>query len=355
VEPPHNLPLQRTSFIGRARELEDVKQLLASRQLLTLTGGGGCGKTRLALQAAAELAPEYVHGTWLVELAAVTDPGAVAEAIATAVGLREVPDRPLADALVVFLRTKSLLLVVDNCEHVVDAVAHLVDTVLRTCPQVRILATSREPLGCVGETTWRVPSLLESEAVGLFIERAHAARPELTIGNPDHAAIVEICRQLDGIPLAIELAAARVPVFSVQQIAARLDDRFRLLSGGPRTALPRQQTLLAAVEWSYALLAEPERAVLRRLSVFAGGWTFDAAEEVVAGNDVQRHAVLDLLAQLVNKSLVMTEYHDGATRYRLLETIRQFAFERLADADESQSTRDRHLGYFVGLASEPNL
>jgi len=191
---------------------------------------------------------------------------------------------------------------------------------------------------------------MESEAVRLFIERAHAARPELALGNSDHATIFEICQQLDGIPLAIELAAARVPVFSVQQIAARLDDRFRLLSGGPRTALPRQQTLLAAVEWSYALLAEPERAVLRRLSVFAGVWTFDAAEEVVAGHDVQRHAVLDLLAQLVNKSLVMTEHHDGATRYRLLETIRQFAFERLAAADETHGTRDRHLGYFVGLA-----
>src|SRR5262249_55211846 len=296
-----------TSFIGREHELEDVKQLLASRQLLTLTGAGGCGKTRLALQAAADVTPDYQDGTWLVELAAVADPGGVAHAVATAVGLREVPDRLLADALVGFLRDKSLLLVVDNCEHVVDAVAHLMDGVLRTCPRVRILATSREPLGSVGETIWRVPSLMESEAVRLFTERAHAVRPELTIGKADQAAIVEICRQLDGIPLAIELAAARVPVFSIQQIAARLYDRFRLLSAGPRTALPRQQTLFAAVEWSYALLSEPESAVLRRLSVFAGGWTFDAAEEVVSSDDVRRYAVLDLLAQLVNKSLVVTE------------------------------------------------
>jgi predicted ATPase/DNA-binding CsgD family transcriptional regulator len=350
VDARHNLPLQQTSFIGREHELADVKQLLASRRLVTLTGAGGCGKTRLALQAAAEVTPDYEDGTWLVELAAVTDPGGVAAVVATAVGLREVPDRPLADALVGFLRDKSLLLIVDNCEHVVDAAARLIDSVLRTCPRVRILATSREPLGCVGETTWRVPSLMESEAVKLFTERAHAARPELAIGAADEAAIVAICRQLDGIPLAIELAAARVPVFSIQQIAARLDDRFRLLSAGPRTALPRQQTLLAAVEWSYALLSEPERAVLRRLSVFAGGWTFEAAEEVVAGNQVQRYAVLDLLAQVVNKSLVVTEQHEGASRYRLLETIRQFAFARLADADESHGTRDRHLRYFVGLA-----
>ncbi len=276
--------------------------MLASRQLLTLTGAGGCGKTRLALQAAAEVTPDYEDGTCLVELAALADPGGVAHAVATALGLREVPDRPLADAVVGFLRDKRLLLVVDNCEHVVDAVARLIDTVLRTCPRVRILATSREPLGCVGEMIWRVPSLIESEAVSLFTEGAHAARPEVTIGPADQTAIVEICRQLDGIPLAIELAAARVPVFSIQQIAIRLDDCFRLLSAGPRTALPRHQTQLAAVEWSYALLSEPERAVLRRLSMFAGGWTFDAAEEVVAGNDVQRYAVLDLLAQLVNNS-----------------------------------------------------
>jgi predicted ATPase len=237
VDPRHNLPLQQTSFIGREHELVDVKQLLASRQLLTLTGAGGCGKTRLALQAAAEVTPAYEDGTWLVELAALADPGGVARAVATAVGLREVPDRPLGDVLIGFLRNKSLLLVVDNCEHVVDAVARLIDDVLRTCPRVRILATSREPLGCVGETTWRVPTLTESEAVRLFTECAHAARPELAIGNADQAAVVEICRQLDGIPLAIELAAARVPVFSIQQIAVRLDDRFRLLSAGPTDGL----------------------------------------------------------------------------------------------------------------------
>jgi predicted ATPase/DNA-binding CsgD family transcriptional regulator len=350
VDPHHNLPLQQTSFVGREHELDDVKRLLGSRQLLTLTGAGGCGKTRLALQVALEVSSEYPDGAWLVELAAVTDPGGVTHAVATAVGLREVPDRPLTDALVGFLRDKRILLVVDNCEHVVDAVSRLINGVLRTCPRVRILATSREPVGCAGETTWRVPSLMESEAVRLFTERAHAARPELAIGTTDEATIIEICRRLDGIPLAIELAAARVPVFSIQQIAVRLDDRFRLLSAGPRTALPRQQTLLAAVEWSYALLSEPERAVLRRLSVFAGGWTFDAAEEVVAGNNVQRYAVLDLLAQLVNKSLVVTEQHEGASRYRLLETIRQFASERLDDAGESRSTRDRHLRYLVGLA-----
>lgn len=364
MEPRHsedktNLPLQRTSFVGREHEVDEIKALLATCQLLTLTGAGGCGKTRLALRvaSASEAGRDYPDGAWLVELAAVTEPSGVAHAMAASLGVRESTDRRLSDALVDFLHDKATLLVVDNCEHVVDTAAHLIHAILQASPHVRILATSREALRCAGEITWRVPSLAQPEAVKLFMERAHAARPERRIGADDEAAIVDICRQLDGIPLAIELAAARVSVFSIEQIAARLDDRFRLLSAGPRTVLPRQQTLLAAVEWSYALLSENERAVLCRLSVFAGGWTFEAAEEIVRGGGVERYAVLDLLAQLVNKSLVLVEDHAGDTRYRLLETIRQFAFDRLAETDGLQATQDCHLAFFVDLAerAEPQL
>jgi predicted ATPase/DNA-binding CsgD family transcriptional regulator len=352
-----NLPLQRTSFVGRQRELDDIKTLLAGGQLVTLTGAGGCGKTRLALQVAWSVSSDYADGAWLVELAPVPEGSGCVHAMATALGVREAPDRPLTDALVEFLRDKNLLLVLDNCEHVVDAAARAVDAVLEACPHVRILATSREPLACVGETTWRVPSLTEPEAVKLFVERARAVRPGREISVPENAVITEICERLDGIPLAIELAAARVRVFSIEQIAARLGDRFRLLSAGPRTVAPRQQTLLAAVEWSYALLSEPERAVLRRLAVFAGGWTFDAAEAVAAGADVHRYAVLDLLAQLASKSLVVVDEQQPETRYRLLETIRQFALDRLAEASDVQATYARHIDFFVDLAerAEPLL
>jgi non-specific serine/threonine protein kinase len=357
VEPRHNLPLQRTSFVGREREVEEVKQLLATTQLLTLTGAGGCGKTRLAVQAAREVSGEYPDGTWFVELAASVDPTHVVHAVAVALGLREVPGHALTESLIEFLSDKTLLVVLDNCEHVVDAAAHLADALLRASAQLRILATSREPLGCVGETTWRVPSLSQAEAIRLFAERARAARPDLNLVDAESAPLAEICRRLDGIPLALELAAARVRAFSVEQIAARLDDRFRLLSGGPRTAMPRQQTLQAAVDWSYALLSEPERAVLRRLSVFAGGWTLEAAEAVVAGDSVQTYAVLELLAQLVDKSLVLAEEQHGSVRYRLLETIRQFAFGRLEEAAETTRARERHVAYFLELAelAEPMM
>jgi predicted ATPase/DNA-binding NarL/FixJ family response regulator len=356
-EPLNNLPLERTSFVGREREVEELKYLFGTTRLLTLTGSGGCGKTRLAIHVAADTASDYADGTWFVELAALLDPTHVVHAVAAALGLREATDRELTDSLIEFVRDRSLRLVLDNCEHVVEAAAHLADALLQASVQLHILATSREPLGCIGETTWRVPSLSQPEALRLFTERARAARPELNLVDVDAPAVAEICRRLDGIPLALELAAARVRVLSVEQIAARLDDRFRLLSGGPRTAMPRQQTLEAAVDWSYALLSEPERSILRRLSVFAGGWSFEAAETVVAGAGVHTYAVLDLLAQLVDKSLVLAEEQHRAVRYRLLETIRQFASAKLQEADEALSTRDRHFHYFLQLAeaAEPKM
>jgi len=370
---PTTLPWQSTSFVGREREIDEVKGLLASAWLVTLMGAGGCGKTRLALRVAADVARDYADGVWFVDLALVADPALVVQAIAWTVGVREVPGRAVTETLLDHLRERASLLVLDNCEHVVNGAAHTTDAVLRTCPRVRIIATSREPLRAPGETTWRVPSLslpplggtaetgtagaLRFESVKLFVERAQAALPGFSLTNVNGPAVEEICRQLDGIPLAIELAAARVRVFSVDQIAARLDDRFRLLTAGPRTAMPRQQTLRATVEWSFAMLSEPERALLRRLSIFAGGWTLEAAEEVTAGAGIQRHAVLDLLAAVVDKSLVLAEHEGGAVRYRLLETIRQYARERLDDAGEIQATRARHLAYFLGLAedAEPKL
>jgi predicted ATPase/DNA-binding CsgD family transcriptional regulator len=369
----HNIPIQVTSFIGREREIADVKRLLATSHLLTLTGAGGCGKTRLALQVATDAVSAYPDGVWLAELATLTDAGLVPHAVASAVGVREAPGFSVTDTLVDYLRSRTLLLVLDNCEHVVGNAAQLVDALLRSCSGVRILATSREPLASPGETTWRVPSLGvppqptagefspeqlgEYEAVRLFIERASAARSSVAVTAWNAPALAEICRRLDGIPLAIELAAARVRVFSLEQIASRLDDRFRLLTSGQRTAMARQQTLQATVDWSYVLLSEPERAVLRRLSVFAGGWTFEAAESVASGDGIHSHAILDVLAQLVDKSLVIADEHHGVARYRLLETIRQYARERLQEARETDRTRDRHLSYFLQLAeeSEPEL
>lgn len=366
-EPPTNLPLQRTSFIGRDREIGEVARLLTVTRLLTLTGAGGCGKTRLALRVAREVAADFADGTWLVDLSAVTDPAQVVREAAVAVGARDLPGRNLSDSVVDYLRSRSMLILLDNCEHVITAAADLADQVTRACGQVRILATSREPLSSAGEITWRVPSLSvpprsrspgiehlqRFEAVRLFLERARAARPELVVGDHEAPALAEICRQLDGIPLAIELAAARVRVFTIDQIATRLDDRFRLLTAGPRTSMPRQQTLRATVDWSFALLSEPERALLRRLSVFAGGWSFEAAEAVTAGDGIRAFAVLDLVSALVDKSLVVAEHKQGAAvRYRLLETIRQYARQRLDEAGESEVTRTQHLAYFLGLAEE---
>jgi non-specific serine/threonine protein kinase len=389
----HNLPIPLTSFIGRSRERAEVARLLATTRLLTLTGAGGCGKTRLALTVATDQAAAYPDGVALVELAALADQALVPQAVAAALGVREEPQRPLSATLVSTLRAKELLLVLDNCEHLVATCAQLIQTLLSACPRLRILATSREALGVAGETTWLVPSLslpapkltshsaaepedvlADSEAVSLFVERATAALPTFAMMRENAAAVERICRQLDGIPLAIELAAARVKLLTAVQIAARLHDCFQLLTTGSRTAMPRQQTLRAAIDWSYDLLAEPERALFRRLAVFAGGWTLEAAEAVCADRDAdirmqvaERAAhpapfmlapsdVLELLAHLVDKSLVVVDTPPGGeSRYRLLETVRQYSQEKLRDAIGDVAVRRRHADYFLRLAEEAEL
>jgi predicted ATPase/class 3 adenylate cyclase len=361
---PNNLPQQVTTFIGREREQEQVKAALRKTRLLTLTGIGGIGKTRLSLQVAADIVNEYPDGVWFVELAPITDGNLVPQAVATVLGVKEETGRPLTEALVACLRERQQLLVLDNCEHLVSACAELAHQLLQAGPRFSILASSREPLNIAGETIYTVPplsvpgldgsmatdSIMRFEAVHLFVERARAMKASFRHSDQCMPAIVEICRQLDGIPLALELAAARVRVLSVEQIAARVNDRFRLLTTGDRTALPRQQTLRAMIDWSYDLLTEKERMLLRRLAVFAGGWTLEAAESIGSGGGVEQSQVLDLLTDLVDKSLVMVDAEGG--RYRLLETVRQYANELLALSGDAEDARARHLGYFLRLAEE---
>jgi predicted ATPase/class 3 adenylate cyclase len=359
----NNLPAHPTRFIGRQREVAAIRERVLADRLVTLTGTGGAGKTRLALQVAADLVDKFADGVWLVEFGPVADPGLVAQSVASVLSLREEPGRPPFATLVEHVRSSHLLLLMDSCEHLVAACAELANGLLRAAPRLHILVTSRELLGISGETTWRVPalslpplpppppeSLDQYEAVGLFVERARAANPTFQINTHNASAVLEVCTRLDGIPLAIELAAARVRMLSVEQIAARLDDRFRLLTGGSRAALPRQQTLRALVGWSFALLQDAERILFRRLSVFAGGWTLDAAESVCSDEQLDSYDVLDLTIQLVDKSLVIADEQDGQQRYRMLETIREYARETLAGAGESDAVRSRHLDYFLGLA-----
>ncbi|MSP12304.1 MAG: adenylate/guanylate cyclase domain-containing protein [Chloroflexi bacterium] len=371
---PHNLPVQLTSFVGREKEMAEVKRLLTKTHLLTLTGVGGTGKTRLSLQVAADLLDTFPDGVWLVELAPISDPALAPQAVAAVLGVREESGRPLLATVTDYLRAKSLLLILDNCEHLVAACAQVAETLLRACPHLKLLATSREALGIAGEVPFHVPSLSlpdpqhlsavaalsQYEAVRLFIERATTVKPDFTVTNQNAPAVAQICHRLDGIPLAIELAAARVRAMSVEQIANRLDDRFRLLTGGSRTALPRQQTLAALIDWSYNLLSEEERILFRRLSVFAGGWTLEAAEVVCAdinvGQDsILSNEILDLLTRLVDKSLVGVADQGDETRYRLLETIRQYARDRLLESGEGDPVRDRHLTYFLKLAEEGEI
>jgi predicted ATPase/class 3 adenylate cyclase/DNA-binding CsgD family transcriptional regulator len=364
---PNNLPDQLTSFVGRAGELAQLREALAETRLLTLTGAGGSGKTRLALQVVADALDQFPDGAWWVELAPLTDPQLVGEALAAALGVR--PLRPMSalEASCAHLARSSALVVLDNCEHLLDASAEASETLLRSCPDVAVIATSRTPLGVAGETDWRVPSLslpsperrretLEAlgqfDAVRLFIERARKARPNFAVTNENAPAVAHVCQELDGLPLAIELAAARVRMLSVEQIAAGLGDRFHLLTGGTRTALPRHQTLRASVEWSHELLSEPERALFRRLCVFSGGFTLDLAEAVCADEVLDRFAILDLLASLVDKSLVVAEERDASVRYRLLETVRQYGLERLFEVGESTPLRDRHRDAMLELAEQ---
>src|SRR6267143_3940320 len=357
---PNNLPTQTTTFIGRKRELASAVERLQTTRLLTLTGPGGSGKTRLALHLAAAVLDRYPDGVWLVELAPVTDPAGVARAVAAAVHIGEQPGRPVVDQISAALRKRQLLLLLDNCEHLIDACAALTDALLHSCPLLTILATSREGLNVPGEALMPVPSLrvpdsdivppLDElrayEAVSLFVDRCTSYQPAFALTNENAADIIRICRRLDGVPLALELAAARVRVLSVAQVASRLDDRFRLLTGGSRTVLARQQTLRAMIDWSYDLLTDSERLLLRRLSTFVGGWSLEAAEAVCAGDGIEREAILDLLAHLVDKSLVAMQDRGGVARYGMLETIREYAREKLVDSGEADALRRRHYEHF---------
>jgi predicted ATPase/class 3 adenylate cyclase len=361
---PNNLPQQVTSFVGRERELADISSQLGNTRLLTLFGAGGIGKTRLSLQVAAEVVDDYPDGIWFVDLAPITDARLVPQAAASVLSVREEVGRPVVEALVKFVSDRKLLLILDNCEHLLDACAELAARLLQSGPHLRILASSRQPLHVAGETTYHVPSLsvpepqrtvttqalAQYEAVRLFADRACAVQPLFQISETNLGTVADICRRLDGIPFAIELAAARVRALSVNEIAARLNDRFRLLTGGDRTALPRQQTLQALIDWSYDLLTEHERALLRKLAVFAGGWTLEAAEAVGADETVGKTDLLDLLTNLIEKSLVISDA-DGS-RYRLLETVRQYAQERLNETNERDPTCERYLQFYLTLAEQ---
>jgi predicted ATPase/class 3 adenylate cyclase len=362
---PNNLPVQLASFIGRHRELSEVRVLVGSSRLVTLTGAGGCGKTRLSLQVAAELLDGSGDGVWLVELAAIADDGAVAPAICQALGMAPQPGRPVLDTLLDALAPQDVLIVLDNCEHLIGGSAKTADAIVRRCPRVHLMATSREPLGIGGETIYRVPPLSlagpgdsdpaaaeSSDAVALFVDRARAQGAGLPVDEQTAPLVVSICARLDGLPLAIELAAARLRSLSLSGLHDRLDQRFRLLTGGSRTALERQQTLLATVEWSHSLLNGAEQVLLGRLSVFAEGFDMDAAEAVCGFGDIEVFDVADLLGSLVDKSLVVAEPAGPALRYRLLETIRQFAAERLAEVgeDEAAALAAAHCAHYLSVA-----
>jgi len=361
---PNNLARQLTTFVGRRREIAEVQRLLAETRLLTATGPGGSGKTRLCLEAAAGLLEGYPGGVWMLELAPVTDPELAAQVLATTLGVREEAGRTLLATVIDHLRTKRALLVLDNCEHLIDACARLAEALLQACPHVKILASSREPLGLTGEVVFRVPPLsvpdsrhlpplerfADYEAIRLFVDRAVAAKPDFVLTEANAPVTAKVCERLDGIPLAIELAAARVRTLSIQQIAAHLDERFRLLTGGSRTALPRHQTLRGLIDWSHGLLVDAERALFRRLAAFLGGWTLEAAEAVCAFDGVQRRDAVDLLGRLVDKSLVLMDEREGEARYRMLETIRQYGLEKLADSTEGEMVRTRHHDFWVSFA-----
>jgi len=366
-----NLPELVSSFVGRETELIEVRKLVETSRLVTLTGAGGSGKTRLALQVAADAMDDFADGVWLAELASLADPALVTSAVASALGVREEPGRPLLETLVNALSDRHLLVILDNCEHLLDAAATLVDRLLRSCSRLCVLATSREPLAIDGEQTYRVPSLSlpgpdqvltpdvarSFDAVQLFVDRALGHRPGFVLDDTNAATVASLCRSLDGMPLAIELATARMGSLSVADIEQRLDDRFRLLTRGTRTAHPRHQTLHALIDWSYELLDESEQAVLCRLSIFAGGWALEMAEHVCSGQHMERREVVDALSSLVDKSLVQVDMAGGSLRYGFLETVRQFAREKLPQrgSGEEDSVRTAHADAFLDLAEDAAL
>jgi predicted ATPase/class 3 adenylate cyclase len=362
VETPNNLPRQVTSFVGRERSLHEVKTLLTGARLLTLCGMGGLGKTRLSLEVAADVMNGYADGVWFVELAPVSDARLVPQVVASALGVAEETGRAILDALVNFVKDRQLLLVLDNCEHLLDACATLAKQLLRAGARVSILASSREHLHVAGETVFTVPALAlpdprdavtvdalaRYDAVRLFVDRARAIQPAFALTPQNAKAVADICQRLDGIPLALELAAARVSSMSVAMIAQRIGDRFRLLTRGDRTALPRQQTLRALIDWSYDLLDARDKTLLARVAVFAGGFDAAAAEAVCADDAIDADSVIDLLSELVEKSLL--ELDAGGERYRLLETVRQYAREKLDAVGETSNVQSRHLDYFMAFA-----
>lgn len=369
---PSNIPVPLTSFIGREKELKEIAKLLSTSRLLTLTGSGGVGKTRLAIYTANDSIKKFKNGVFWVSLVGLSDGILIPQEIAQSLHLREFSNVPLMEALKNHLKSKEVLLVIDNCEHLIKHCAQYTEQLLASCPKLKILATSIEALGLFNESIWQVPSLPLPEAreslslkeirdfasIKLFDERASIAKTGFELDEKNAASVAQICHRLDGIPLAIELAASRIKILSVEEIAARLDDRFSLLTSGSRTAIPRHQTLRATIDWSHDLLTEPERILLRRLAVFAGGFTLEAAESVCS-QGMKRSDILDLLGRLVDKSLVIVEEvsKTNETRYRLLETIRQYALEKLTGADEARAIRDRHLEFYLELAekSEPYI
>jgi predicted ATPase/DNA-binding winged helix-turn-helix (wHTH) protein/Tfp pilus assembly protein PilF len=364
----HNLPHALTSFIGREKEMAELAQLLGTARLLTLTGAGGCGKTRLAIELARQRAHAYPDGACLVELAALSDAALVPDTVAAVLGIKEKAGARVIDTLTEYLASRSALLVLDNAEHLIEACAQLSESLLRRCARLVILVTSRERLGITGELIYRVPSLSmpdeeadttpESiaayESARLFIERARLQLPQFAVNTQNSAAVASICRRLDGIALALELAAPRVRTLSVEELSRGLDHRFELLTGGSRTALPRHRTLRALINWSYDLLTDAEKAMLRTVSVFVGGWTLEAARKVFDVDQPDGSNVLDLLTSLVDKNLIAVDAHDGATRYSMLETVRDYARERLSETSEQARLQDRHLAFFLALAEQAN-
>jgi predicted ATPase/DNA-binding winged helix-turn-helix (wHTH) protein len=362
----HNLPYQLTSFVGREQEIAQLAELVTTHRLVTLIGAGGSGKTRLAIEVASRLTDAFGDGVWLVELAALSDPRLVPQAVAQALDVKEQPTRPVIETLGDYLASKKLLLVLDNVEHLLEACVDLVDEIVRRAPDIAVLVTSRERLGMTGELTYRVPSLtvpgtnetltpetaLRYEGVRLFVERAKLTRPDFDLTAENASSVASICARLDGMPLAIELAAPRLRSMSVDELSERLDQRFALLADGSRTALPRHRTLRSTIDWSYELLTDVEQAMLRRVSVFAGGWTLAAAEHVCTGDGIEKSDTIGLLTSMADKNLILTEEHEGATRYRMLETIRQYALDRLRETDDEAQWRNRHFAWVLALAEE---